>query len=164
MQRTVSNSILTIVLILGLAGCATGPGKNLKLEGSYIGSLTGSPNASLRVEVSGNNISGTGTIIESTPIIWRGKGDPPHINITGVRHNQAIQSMSATVALERNTTPLDTFATWIDESGQLNFTGEFNNSGAIVGSFGGQSLTGLSLGGAWRAVKEGAATGILKPR
>lgn len=166
MQRRSTILSVEVVLILGMVGCATGPQTTKDYNGDYRGSTTGAPPTIIEFTVSGTAFSGTGNINTSNTILWSNSDDPPDLVITGTRTGAQITLMSATIKFKRNITANDTIATWIDYTGELRFTGDFNKTGGVTGSFGGEASGGgveIPLGGSWIAVKQSVASGIIKP-
>ena len=163
MLRNTMNAIGAIVLLVVLATCTTGPQVQKPVDGTYNGAMTGSPQATIILDVSSGNITGTGSIKTTDPL-FRPTDAEHDIVITGTYQSAQITAMSATMSFEYNSTPGST-PTWITGTGQMNFyNGEFTKNGGALGAFSGNtSIANLDLGGSWIATKSSVGAGILKP-
>lgn len=171
MNRTLLKTLTGLILLSGLATCSTGPGTNLKIEGTYEGTLQGTPKVSILLTVSGNSISGTGTIDQLTNSnVWRGTpGATNHVTFTGSRDGRKITALSGLMNMQMNLTPGGSSSTWVDASTTIALLpAEFTNNGGIMGLWQGDVDLGggdiRNIGGSWSAVRTGGrSTGITGP-
>ncbi len=167
-MRSAQKLAAVVALTLVLAECTTGPQVQKPLDGNYTGSISGTPFASISFTINGSNITGQGNLTDRDPPLWRGRGDPPHLDISGKLSGRQIEEMNAVIRMEHNDAVdvYDDPPIWNNSDGTLVFNGIFNATGAVTGQFGGQitSKPSVSLGGTWLAAKSsGAAAGILTP-
>ena len=167
-MRRVIRSLAALSSIALLATCSS-PGSSLKINGDYLGTLQGTPRVQIHLTVSGNTITGTGTLIDVAPHVWR--GDPAHaihVVFAGTRDGRQVTSLASTESHLQFDMNLDeNNRDWQDTQATFNlaFQALFNNSGGITGNWQGASfLFGNPLGGTWSVIKEGAAAGgLLRP-
>lgn len=161
-MQQISRLFALILLIMGLSTCSSGPGKGLDYNGSYMGTLQGSPLGTISLEVSGSTITGTITVEESSR--FRGQGDAPHSTFTGVRNGREV-SISALINLETDLGE-PPVVNWQDISTTLVFTARFADSGILIGTFfGGNPLKPNNpFSGGWSVQKTGSVgSSITKP-
>jgi len=155
-------SILTVLFLLGLTTCSTGPGKGLDFDGSYLGSLHGVPAGTISLEISGSNV--TGTISITLTSRWRGGGEAPHSTFTGTLSGREV-TITAQVALETDI-GIPPEVDWQEANTTLALSASFNDSGYLIGNYVGTNPINPDnqLNGHWSAGKtSGTASGITKP-
>ncbi len=130
-MRQIFRLFALILLIMGLSTCSSSPGKGLDYNGSYFGTLQGSPTGTISLEVSGSDI--TGTISAEASSRFRGQGEAPHSTFTGVRNGREV-SISAYINLETDLGE-PPVVNWQDMSTTLAFTARFADSGILIGTF-----------------------------
>lgn len=162
MKFALKAGIAVVLLLCCMIGCSKGPGKGQEYDGTYNGHLSGMPEGTIVLEISGSNITGTGEIEEVYN--WRGKGDPPHYILTGTLEGRGV-SLTAPIAMEFNSAPYYDPPLWVDVTTTLTLTGSINNSGAIIGNFQGPNPVNpdIPFSGSWSALPESRGAGIARP-
>jgi hypothetical protein len=168
MYRALLRGSAAVVIILGLAACSSGPGQNLEIDGTYQGTLQGTPRTSITLIVRGSSITGTGTVDPAeNNNVWRGNpGATDHVTFSGNRNGRRITTLTGVSQIQRNITPQPgTTPTWVEANPTISLApAEFNENGGITGSWQGETIDQLSVGGSWSAVRTGgASSGITGP-
>jgi hypothetical protein len=167
-MRSVKRILAVLPAFVLLSTCSS-PGSNLVINGNYIGTIVTSPRLQIHLTVSGSTITGTATVMQVAPNIWR--GDPDYTNhavFAGTRDGRQVTSLASTeshIQYDLNVSPTD--PDWQDADVTLNlaFGASFNNNGGVTGNWQGDSpLIANPMGGTWSAVKEsGSSGGIVRP-
>lgn len=168
MYRALLRGSVAAVMVLALPACSSGPGQNLEIEGTYQGTLQGTPRASITLIVSGNNITGTGTIDPANNNnVWQGSpGATEHITFSGQRDGRRITTLTGVSQIQRNMTPQPgQTPTWVDANPTISLApADFNENSGITGSWQGETIDQMPVGGSWSAVRTGGtSSGILGP-